>query len=109
MIRVKYKKPFCFEPIRTPNKPMDRRPVKPWMDMQHVSDRYDIPLSTLYKYYRDRECTKFPEIYIRMTNKNRKYAFVIAEIEYWYQNTYLKHYAHNAKNINKKVIDNILN
>lgn len=28
MIRVKYKKPFCFGPIRTPNKPMDTRPVK---------------------------------------------------------------------------------
>ena len=107
MIRVKYKKPFCFGPIRTPNKPMDTRPVKPWMDMQRISDRYDIPLSTLYKYHR--ECPNFPKIYIRMTNKNRKFAFVNAEIEYWYRNTYLKHYANNAKNINKKTIDKLLN
>ncbi len=44
-----------------------------------------------------------------MTNKNRKFAFVNAEIEYWYRNTYLKHYANNAKNINKKTIDKLLN
>lgn len=84
---------------------MDTRPILPYMTMEDISSKYNIPLSTLYNYHRSDH--EFPSCYKRMSNKLRKLAFETRRIELWYNNHYLKYDAVNSKSA-KKVITNLL-
>ena len=85
--------------------PMDTRPIKPYITMDDISSKYNIPLSTLYNY--NRSDHEFPSPYKRMTNALGKLAFETSRIELWYNNHYLKYDVANSKSVNK-VISNLL-
>ena len=87
--------------------PMDTRPILPYMTIEDISSKYDIPLSTLYKYQREIS-GGFPAPYKRMTNKLRKLAFETYRIEFWYKNCYLKYHISNSAKCTRKVVDDLL-
>ena len=75
--------------------------------MEEISEKYYIPLSTLYKFRSD-ENMEFPKR-IKIANKNRLAVFDKDEIHEWYQNIYLKYRKIQEKYGHEDIVNELLN